>query len=71
MSQRPSAGAKAASSKTPALRNAAPVFAALGDETRLRLIAVLCAGGAYRYCGAGPCVTRTISSGRIHFANAV
>ena len=30
----------------PALRNAAPVFAALGDETRLRLIAVLCAGGA-------------------------
>src|ERR1700692_4340286 len=46
MSQRPSAGAKAASSKTPALRNAAPVFAALGDETRLRLITVLCAGGA-------------------------
>ena len=32
--------------KTPALRNAAPVFAALGDETRLRLVAVLCAGGA-------------------------
>ena len=25
---------------------------------------------AYRYCGAGPCVTRTMSSGRIHFANA-
>lgn len=24
----------------------APIFAALGDETRLRLIAVLCAGGA-------------------------
>jgi len=32
--------------KNPALRNSAPVFAALGDETRLRLIAVLCAGGA-------------------------
>lgn len=32
--------------KIPALRNAAPVFAALGDETRLRLVAVLCAGGA-------------------------
>lgn len=27
-------------------RNPAPVFAALGDETRLRLIALLCAGGA-------------------------
>ena len=32
--------------KNPALRNSAPIFAALGDETRLRLIAVLCAGGA-------------------------
>ncbi len=28
------------------LRNSAPVFAALGDEMRLRLIAALCAGGA-------------------------
>ena len=27
-------------------RNSAPIFAALGDETRLRLIAVLCVGGA-------------------------
>jgi DNA-binding transcriptional ArsR family regulator len=32
--------------KAPALRNCAPVFAALGDETRLRLIALLCAGSA-------------------------
>ena len=46
MSQRPRPAVKGASAKTPALRNAAPVFAALGDETRLRLIAVLCAGGA-------------------------
>ncbi len=30
----------------PALRQSAPVFAALGDETRLRLIAALVAGGA-------------------------
>jgi DNA-binding transcriptional ArsR family regulator len=30
----------------PPLANAAPVFAALGDATRLRLIALLCAGGA-------------------------
>lgn len=29
-----------------ALRNSAPIFAALGDETRLCLIAALCAGGA-------------------------
>jgi DNA-binding transcriptional ArsR family regulator len=32
--------------KTAALQNCAPVFAALGDETRLRLIAALCVGGA-------------------------
>jgi len=32
--------------KHSAVRSAAPVFAALGDETRLRIIAVLCAGGA-------------------------
>lgn len=34
------------SSHIKALRKAAPVFAALGDETRMRLIAVLCAGSA-------------------------
>jgi DNA-binding transcriptional ArsR family regulator len=38
------------SRKTPrqksSLRNSAPVFAALGDDTRLRLIAALCTGGA-------------------------
>lgn len=28
------------------LRKAVPVFAALGDETRLRVIALLCTGGA-------------------------
>ena len=28
------------------LRNSAPIFAALGDETRLSLIAILCLGGA-------------------------
>jgi DNA-binding transcriptional ArsR family regulator len=30
--------------KVAALRNSAPVFAALGDETRLRLVAALCDG---------------------------
>ncbi|WP_239538221.1 ArsR/SmtB family transcription factor [Dyella mobilis] len=29
------------------MQKAAPVFAALGDETRLSLVAVLCAGGAF------------------------
>jgi DNA-binding transcriptional ArsR family regulator len=41
MSARPKQSLKAA-----ALRKCAPIFAALGDETRLRLIAALCMGGA-------------------------
>jgi DNA-binding transcriptional ArsR family regulator len=41
----PSSSAKTAPLKKLGLRNSAPIFAALGDETRLRLIAVLCAGG--------------------------
>jgi DNA-binding transcriptional ArsR family regulator len=41
MSQRPRRSGKAL-----ALQNCALVFAALGDETRLRLIAALCVGGA-------------------------
>ena len=31
--------------KSGALRSSAPIFAALGDETRLRIVARLCAGG--------------------------
>lgn len=46
MSSRGSAPSKATSLKPPALRSSAAVFAALGDQTRLRLMAVLCAGGA-------------------------
>lgn len=46
MSPRLSLPSKNAPLKNSALRNYAPIFAALGDETRLRLIAVLCAGGA-------------------------
>jgi DNA-binding transcriptional ArsR family regulator len=34
------------SRRSKAAPNPAPIFAALGDETRLRLIAALCAGGA-------------------------
>ena len=46
MSSRRSSPSKKAQPKNSSLRNSAPIFAALGDETRLRLIAVLCAGGA-------------------------
>jgi DNA-binding transcriptional ArsR family regulator len=46
MLPRPNLPARNATLKSAALRNSAPIFAALGDETRLRLIAVLCAGGA-------------------------
>jgi DNA-binding transcriptional ArsR family regulator len=42
------------------LQQAAPVFAALGDPTRLRLVAALCAGGALSIAQltAGTAVTR-------------
>lgn len=46
MSPRTNAPMRNAGAKLPLLRKAAPVFAALGDETRLRLVAALCAGGA-------------------------
>jgi len=35
-----------AASKNKPLPSFAPIFAALGDETRLRLVAALCVGGA-------------------------
>jgi DNA-binding transcriptional ArsR family regulator len=35
----------AAALKAGAVKQSAPVFAALGDETRLKLVASLCAGG--------------------------
>jgi len=46
MSPQSSARSKKTSPKNSPLRDSAPIFAALGDETRLRLVAVLCAGGA-------------------------
>lgn len=46
--------------RTQALQKSAPVFAALGDPTRLRLIAALCAGGALSIAQltAGTAITR-------------
>src|SRR5258706_2872233 len=46
MSRRRSARSKTAALQRSAVRRFAPIFAALGDETRLRLVAVMCAGGA-------------------------
>jgi DNA-binding transcriptional ArsR family regulator len=46
MSPKNSSPANKALAKPSVLRNSAFVFAALGDETRLRIVAVLCAGGA-------------------------
>ena len=46
MSRSRNAESRSPSLKAQALRGSAPIFAALGDETRLRIIAVLCAGGA-------------------------
>ena len=47
-------------SRTHALQKNAPVFAALGDPTRLGLIAALCAGGALSIAQltAGTAITR-------------
>ncbi len=46
----------------------APIFAALGDETRLRLIAVLCAGGAISIAQltSGTEVTRQAVTKHLH-----
>jgi DNA-binding transcriptional ArsR family regulator len=46
MSPRRNAPLKKAPLEDAAVETSASIFAALGDETRLRLIAVLCAGGA-------------------------
>jgi DNA-binding transcriptional ArsR family regulator len=45
MSPRPSSALRSPL-RGSALQGAAPVFAALGDSTRLRLVAFLCSGGA-------------------------
>ena len=49
-------------------RSPAPIFAALGDETRLRLVAVLCAGGAMSIAQltAGTEITRQAVTKHLH-----
>jgi DNA-binding transcriptional ArsR family regulator len=46
MSPSPDRPTKGPIPKRKAPRSFAPIFAALGDETRLRLVAALCVGGA-------------------------
>ncbi len=68
MSPRRSAPSKPAHLQGPALRKFAPIFAALGDETRLRLIAVLCAGGALSIAQltSGTHITRQAVTKHLH-----
>jgi len=50
------------------LRSSAPIFAALGDATRLRLVAVLCAGGAMSIAQltSGTDITRQAVTKHLH-----
>src|SRR6266536_1287464 len=68
MLPRRSAASKKAPLKNSALRHSVPVFAALGDETRLRLIAVLCAGGAVSIAQltSGTDITRQAVTKHLH-----
>jgi DNA-binding transcriptional ArsR family regulator len=54
--------------KSSAFLASAPIFAALGDETRLRLVAVLCAGGAMSITQltAGTQITRQAVTKHLH-----
>jgi DNA-binding transcriptional ArsR family regulator len=68
MSPRRSAPSKSAPLKNSTLWNSAPIFAALGDETRLRLIAALCAGGvmSITQLTSGTDITRQAVTKHLH-----
>ena len=68
MSRRRSPRSKPAALQRSAVRRFAPIFAALGDETRLRLIAVLCAGGAVSIAQltSGTDITRQAVTKHLH-----
>lgn len=59
---------RTAATRGPALGRFAPIFAALGDETRLRLIALLCAGGALSIAQltSGTDITRQAVTKHLH-----
>jgi len=54
------------------LARSAPIFAALGDETRLRLVSRLCAGGPQSIADltAGAAVTRQAVTKHLHVLEA-
>lgn len=59
--------------KSARFRNSAPVFAALGDQTRLRLVAFLCSGGAKSIAEltSGTAISRQAVTKHLHvLANA-
>jgi DNA-binding transcriptional ArsR family regulator len=68
MSPHPKTPSKTLALKKSALRGSAPIFAALGDETRLRIIAVLCAGGALSIAQltSGTDITRQAVTKHLH-----
>jgi DNA-binding transcriptional ArsR family regulator len=68
MSPRPSAPDKKAPRKHASLGPSALIFAALGDETRLRLITVLCTGGTVSIAQltAGMDITRQAVTKHLH-----
>jgi DNA-binding transcriptional ArsR family regulator len=68
MSRRRSAPAKRSAPKELRPQKFAPLFAALGDETRLRLIAILCAGGALSIAQltSGTDITRQAVTKHLH-----
>src|SRR5438105_9996240 len=68
MSRRRSALSEEEPRERSSLRKSAPVFAALGDETRLRLIAALCAGGAVSIAQltSGTAITRQAVTKHLH-----
>ncbi len=68
MSPRNSAPPKKSPLKDSALQNSVPIFAALGDETRLRLIAVLSGGEALsiKQLTLGTGITRQAVTKHLH-----
>ena len=68
MSPRPDVPSNRVPRRPVALRNSAPIFAALGDETRLRLVAVLCAGGTVSIARltSGTQITRQAVTKHLH-----
>jgi DNA-binding transcriptional ArsR family regulator len=68
MSPRRSTPSKKVRPRKLSLRDFAPIFAALGDETRLRIVAVLCAGGALSIAQltSGTAITRQAVTKHLH-----